>query len=127
MYPFYIVSLFSDDNRINQNPHLAILNVILLREHNRIAATLSEINPHWEDERIFDTARTILIGMFQHISFYELIPVYINKTILYENRILFETDGFVDDYDPQIDASTFTEFAQAAFRYAHSMVAGSLK
>lgn len=132
MYTFYIVfsyhlSFFPDDNRINQNPHLAILNVILLREHNRIAANLSELNPHWEDDKIFNIARTILIGMFQHISFYELMPVYVNESILYENKILYDTDGFVDDYDPEVDASTFTEFAQAAFRYGHSMVAGPLR
>lgn len=106
---------------------MAILNVILLREHNRIAYTLSEINSHWDDEKIFDVARTILIGMFQHISFEELLPVYINKTILYKNEILYDTDGYVDDYDPEVDASTFTEFAQAAFRFGHSMVAGPLR
>lgn len=123
---FHYILCLSDDNRINQNPHLAILNVILLREHNRIADTLSEINPHWEDEKIFDAARTILIGMFQHIAFHELMPVYINETILYENKILYDINGFVDEYDPEVDASTFTEFAQAAFRSGHSMVAGSL-
>lgn len=112
---------------MNQNPHLAIQNLVLLREHNRIALELSTQNAHWNDEKTFQTARNILIGMFQHISFTELIPAYINETILYENEILFNTTGFIEEYDSEVDASPFNEFSQAAFRHGHSMIAGKLK
>lgn len=112
---------------MNQNPHLAIQNVILLREHNRVALKLSQLNPHWNDETIFQTARNILIGMFQHISMTELIPAYINATVLYKHGILFNTTEFAEDYDSEVNASPFNEFSQAAFRHGHSMVAGKLK
>lgn len=38
------------DVRTNQNPGLAILQIILMREHNRIADVLQQINPHFDDE-----------------------------------------------------------------------------
>ena len=41
------------DSRVNQQVMLVTLHVIFLREHNRLAAELGKINPHWDDERIF--------------------------------------------------------------------------
>lgn len=118
---------FLGDVRLNQSPLLALESVILLREHNRIANKLSKINPHWDDEKVFQTARNIAIGMFQHISFEEFLPAYISKAILYHNNVLYKNEGFVDDYDVKVDPAAYNDFSNGAFRQIHSMVAGSIE
>ncbi|MPC16239.1 Chorion peroxidase [Portunus trituberculatus] len=37
----------------NEHLGLVVLHVVYFREHNRIARSLASINPHWNDERIF--------------------------------------------------------------------------
>lgn len=46
-----------DGIRGNQNPLIASLQSMALRRHNGHAAALSLINPHWDDERLFQEAR----------------------------------------------------------------------
>lgn len=67
------------DIRANQNPQLTVLQIILLREHNRIADTLYSLNPHWNDESIFQEARRIHIAQIQHINYYEFLPILLGK------------------------------------------------
>ena len=38
-----------------------ILNTLFLREHNRIATLLAEEHPQWDDDRLFETTRNIMI------------------------------------------------------------------
>lgn len=61
------------DVRINQNPGLTTMQILLLREHNRIADNLQTINPQWDDETVFQEARKINIAQYQHISYYEWV------------------------------------------------------
>ncbi len=44
------------DGRANQHPSLAIMQNLWLREHNRIAAQLGNINPGWNDETLFQAS-----------------------------------------------------------------------
>jgi hypothetical protein len=35
------------------SPNIAVTQTVILREHNRIAADLNDLNPHWSDERLY--------------------------------------------------------------------------
>lgn len=50
-----------DGMRGNQNPFIATLQSILLRRHNMHAAALAVYNPHWDDERLFQESRYVLL------------------------------------------------------------------
>ncbi|XP_012238866.1 peroxidase isoform X2 [Bombus impatiens] len=114
------------DTRVNQNPQLTILQIILLREHNRVADALARLNPHWTDETIFQEARRIVIAEHQHISYYEWLPIFLGIQATYGNKILYNTKGYVNDYDKNVNPSVLNEHSNAAFRYFHSLIAGYL-
>nr|CAI5835304.1 unnamed protein product [Callosobruchus analis] len=115
------------DTRVNQNPQLTILQVALLREHNRLANALAAINPHWDDETLFQEARKINIAESQYITYYEWLPVYIGYGNSLKNRIIYQTSDFVNDYDDSVDPSVLNEHATAAFRFFHALIMGNLE
>lgn len=43
-------------------PGLMMYATIWLREHNRVCDVLKQEHPDWDDERLFQTTRLILIG-----------------------------------------------------------------
>lgn len=61
-------------DRANATPHVAMLNTLFLREHNRLAAAIEAANPGWDDERVFQTARNTLIVEFIQV----VVEEYIN-------------------------------------------------
>ncbi|CAL7938615.1 unnamed protein product [Xylocopa violacea] len=120
------VCYVAGDTRVNQNTQLTVLQIILLREHNRIADTLARLNPHWTDETIFQETRRILIAEHQHISYYEWMPIFLGMEATYGNQILYDTKNYVNDYNPRVNPSTLNEHSNGAFRYFHTLVAGYL-
>ncbi len=61
-------------DRVNSTPFAAMMNTLFLREHNRVAHELETRNPAWDDERVFQTARNIMIPLFIKI----VVEQYIN-------------------------------------------------
>ncbi len=73
--PQRLASLFAvGGDRANATPFTAMMSTLFLREHNRIAGQLEAQNPGWDDERVFQTARNIVIPVFIKI----VIEQYIN-------------------------------------------------
>jgi len=113
---------YGGDARVSEQPGLAAMHTIFLREHNRLAERLKRVNPHWTDETLYQEGRRIVSAVTQHITYNEFLPRLIgwNYMNLYALRV--KTQGYTGDYDPTCNPSIFNEFATAAFRFGHSLV-----
>jgi prostaglandin-endoperoxide synthase 2 len=67
-------------DRVNAATQTAMMNTLWLREHNRLAAMIEGGNPGWDDERVFQTARNIVIVLFIKIVVEEYIN-HINTSV----------------------------------------------
>lgn len=63
------------DNRVNEQLQLAVMHILIMREHNRIADALYHINPHWDDETLYQEARHIVAAELQHVTYNEFLPL----------------------------------------------------
>ena len=104
------------DVRVNEQVSLTVMHTIWVREHNRIAAELASLNGQWDDERIFQETRKIVIAQVQQITFTEFLPVLFGKEFF--DKLIGPYIG----YQPVRDASVPTAFATAAFRFGHSLI-----
>jgi len=76
-------------DRANAAPQVSMINTLFLREHNRLADRIALDHPAWDDERVFQTARNIVIVMFIKI----VVEEYINHINTADFR--FRADGKV--------------------------------
>jgi prostaglandin-endoperoxide synthase 2 len=66
---FFAVGLEHGNSTIGNT----IMNIVCLREHNRLAGILAAENPDWDDERTFQTARNIMIVLLLKLVVEEYI------------------------------------------------------
>ncbi|KAI9554243.1 hypothetical protein GHT06_019515 [Daphnia sinensis] len=112
------------DGRPDVTPNMATSQIIFLREHNRLAKELAQLNPSWDDERLYQEARRILIAQAQHITYNEWLPILLGRSKMAQLGLLPLQSGFSTDYDDHLNPSILSEFVAGAFRFGHSMVQG---
>jgi prostaglandin-endoperoxide synthase 2 len=79
--------------RANVQIGYVMLNVICLREHNRICDVLAGAYPRWDDERLFQTARNILMVTIMKI----VIEDYVNHITPYHFQVIFDPQSFPNE------------------------------
>ncbi|XP_070759751.1 eosinophil peroxidase-like [Enoplosus armatus] len=104
------------DERTNENIALTSLHTLFIREHNRLARDLAELNPHWGGERLYQEARKIMGAYFQVITFRDYLLHIVGPDFI--DKQLSTYPGYDEDVDPSIS----NVFATAAYRFAHLMI-----
>ena len=61
---------------------LNVLHTIWVREHNRIARKLKQINAGWNGEKVFQETRKIIGAMMQHITYNEYLPALLSEEVV---------------------------------------------
>ncbi|XP_071122924.1 peroxidase-like protein [Mytilus edulis] len=110
------------DKRHSEVPLLAMFHIIFVREHNRIAKKLSDLNTEWKDEKLFQETRKILTGVYQHIVFNEFVTALVGPKYANIISLTSSSKGYQTFYSPYLDGSSRNEFGATAFRYGHSQV-----
>jgi prostaglandin-endoperoxide synthase 2 len=77
-------------DRTNSQAGFTAMNVLFLREHNRVCDILAGDYPEWDDERLFQTARNVLIAILSKI----VIEEYINHITPYKFQFYLQPGAF---------------------------------
>ena len=121
------------DERAMENPNLASLHTLFLREHNNISDRLWHL-ANWTkfgndrcdndkcDELLYQNTRRILIAEWQHIVYNEWLPLIIGESRMNEFHL---NGGSI--YKSSVDPSIIAAFSTAAFRFGHSMSNGIIQ
>uniref|UniRef100_A0A0P5JUL6 Chorion peroxidase n=1 Tax=Daphnia magna TaxID=35525 RepID=A0A0P5JUL6_9CRUS len=118
------------DGRVNEQPQLAVIHTLWVREHNRVADALQQLNPSWSDERVFQESRRIIGAEIQQITYNEFLPIFLGEDYMsrFQLKPLPANSGEPTNlYDQNINPTVTNEFATAAFRVGHSLVQGIIE
>lgn len=112
------------DNRVNQHPALTALHTLLLRRHNQHARALARRHPDWNDEHLYHEARRLLIAEYQMITFGEYMPIVFGPILSAYYKLIPNKSGYTY-YDPNVDPTTWNEYATASCRFGHSQISST--
>lgn len=73
--------------RCNEAGAIGALHIVLLKEHNRIADSLSKLNPEWSDTTLFLEAKRAVIAQIQHITFKEFLPIVLGQQVVTKEEL----------------------------------------
>ncbi len=106
------VLFLAGDVRANEQVGLTVMHTLFVREHNRMAQRLMDDNPNADPDDVFETARRLLIGKIQHVTYNEWLPMLIGQGAI----------PAYSGYDATINPTIYNEFSVAAFRLGHTML-----
>lgn len=111
----------ADGVRASQHPGLQAIHVAFHRRHNQHTDRLAKVNPHWDDEKLYQEARRITIAEQTKMVYGEYLPAIFGKKLVKHFRLNLNYKGY-SKYDGKLNPSTIQEFIIAAGRFGHSQV-----
>lgn len=110
------------DGRTNENVMLTSIHTIWARNHNFwVDKIKAETGGKWTEAEYFEAARIMNIAEYQQVVFTEFATAMAGQLGDDDDDEIDLEHGF-DGYDPNVDASISVEFAQAVYRFGHSML-----
>ncbi|KAK2164701.1 hypothetical protein LSH36_60g05053 [Paralvinella palmiformis] len=97
--------------RGNENPFLLTMGIMWFRYHNAWARKLKDQHPDWSDEKLFNEARKMVVGVYQKITTKDWLPQWLGK----------ELEPY-SGYNPTVHPGVAHVFQSAAMRFGHTMV-----
>ncbi|XP_054289704.1 uncharacterized protein LOC129004994 [Macrosteles quadrilineatus] len=111
------------DGRASEQAALTAIHTVYMREHNRLVHALHAVNPHWGDERLYQTARRIVVASYQHTVYNEFLPRLLGWNAINLYGLKLTPQGYSKTtYSSSCNPNIVTEFATAAFRIGHSLL-----
>ena len=114
--------LKSGDERVNHNVGLASIHTLMVREHNRMAAMLEEVNPHWDEETLFQEARRIVGAEIQHITYNEFLPAILGKKLIDTFKLEPKVNNYHMGYNDDLPVAALNSVGNAIFYFLASMI-----
>lgn len=114
------------DVRAAEQPGLTGIHTLLVREHNRVASSLSLINTDWTDDQLYHETKKIINAVYQHILYNEFLPILLGERVVEDFGLGVGNHYPYTGYDDTVDATVVVVFAAAAFRFGHSFVPETL-
>ena len=131
------------DPRPNENQGLTAIHTLLVREHNYIVEELAEELEEGnqaleekftesgltEDEYLYQAARKVVSAEIQQITYNEFLPLLIGSEFTAIDGVLGSGYGIApyEGYEADIDPSVSVEFANAAYRIGHTLLADTIQ
>ena len=110
------------DGRTNENVMLTSIHTVWARNHNFwVDKIKTQTNNSWTEAEYFEAARMMNIAEYQQVVFTEFATA-IAGPLGDDDDDDFDFEHGFDGYDPDVDASISVEFAQAVYRFGHSML-----
>lgn len=103
------------DVRANEQPILAALHTLFVREHNRLCDEFATAHPTWTDEQLYQHARRMNVGFIQAITFEEWLPALGIDLAPYTG------------YNGAMMPNIMNVFSAAAFRLGHTLINDQLR
>ncbi|XP_035701778.1 chorion peroxidase-like [Folsomia candida] len=123
--PMVLGTFLAGDDRVNEMPGLLVMHTLWFREHNRIAEGIYNLMPFWDDEFIFQETRRLVLAEWQNVVYGEYLPTLLGMDTM--NKYGLTLRDWWSNYDPNVDATVFHAFADAAYRFGHTFSNGIIQ
>lgn len=92
-----------------------------------MARRLAKLNPHWNDNELFEESRRIVVGQMQHITYNEFLPYVLGEETIDRYGLRLLTEGFYNHYSMNINPAVNNAAANAVFEFLFTTIPSTME